>query len=142
MRRDRRWRHRVVTALLAAFAVAGPFAHAAHAAGKVDWSQAIRVPIDLADYQFVPSRLTLQRGTVYRLHLHNIGKEMHEFTAPGFFAASLVQDAGKLANGGREVVLQPGASADVNVVPERAGHYELACADHDWEGMVGEIVVK
>ena len=142
MRRACRLRLRSVALLLASFGVACAVSGASHAAGKLDWSHAVRVSVDLADYQFVPAHLTLQRGTVYRLHLRNVGKEMHEFTAPGFLAASLVQDSSKLANGGREVVLQPGASADIEVVPQRAGHFEIACADHDWEGMVGEIEVK
>lgn len=96
----------------------------------------------MKDYQFIPDRLTFQHGTVYRLHLVNQGKEMHEFTASAFFAASAVRDPRVLLNGGQQVALSPGGSVDVDFVPNRVGRYELTCADHDWAGMVGEIVVK
>jgi uncharacterized cupredoxin-like copper-binding protein len=46
-----------------------------------------------------------------------------------------------LANEGKEVVVQPGATADVYLVPLKPGTYRLICADHDWDGMVGQIVV-
>ncbi len=78
----------------------------------------------------------------YRLHLTNTGKDLHEFTAPAFFAEALVRDPPKLANGGQEVVLQPGETADIDLVPKRPGKYDLRCADHDWDGMVGSIEVQ
>ena len=42
----------------------------------------------------------------------------------------------------QEVVVQPGQAVDVYLVPMRAGTFRLTCADHDWDGMVGEIVVE
>jgi uncharacterized cupredoxin-like copper-binding protein len=112
------------------------------AAPAVDWSQAQPITVVMVDDRFEPDHLTFQRGAPYRLHLDNRGKEMHEFTAPEFFAAAVVRDPGKLANEGKEVVVQPGASADVYLEPLKAGSYHLTCADHDWDGMVGEIAVK
>ena len=47
-----------------------------------------------------------------------------------------------LSAGGREIVAQPRQQKDVFLMPRRAGRFELRCADHDWEGMVGEIVVE
>jgi uncharacterized cupredoxin-like copper-binding protein len=38
--------------------------------------------------------------------------------------------------------VQPGASADIDLEPVKAGTYKLICADHDWDGMTGEIVVE
>lgn len=107
-----------------------------------DWSQAQPVAVNLIDNSFVPDRLTFQHGVPYRLHLENHGKELHELTAPEFFAAAQVRDPQILANGGKEVVVQSGATADVFLIPQRPGSYRLWCADHDWDGMVGEIEVK
>jgi len=112
------------------------------AAPAVDWSSAMRVDVAMTEYRFMPDHLILQRGRVYRLHLVNTGKELHEFTAPAFFAASTVRDNRVLANGGQEVSVPAGGSADIDFVPNKTGSFDLTCADHDWAGMVGKIVVK
>jgi plastocyanin len=36
----------------------------------------------------------------------------------------------------------PGGSADIDFVPNKIGSFDLTCADHDWAGMFGKIVVK
>ncbi len=112
------------------------------ASPAVDWSHAQPMTVVMVDDVFQPDHLTFQHGTPYRLHLENHGKNLHEFTAPEFLAASIVRDPGQLANGGKEIVLQPGTSADVDLEPLKPGTYHLICADHDWDGMVGDIVVK
>lgn len=117
-------------------------AAATAAAPAIDWSQPQIARVELVDDRFVPDRLTFRQGVIYRLHLENHGKDMHEFTAPAFFAEAVVRDPGKLANGGQEVVVQPGETADVDFVPQRTGKYDLTCADHDWDDMVGSIEVQ
>ena len=94
------------------------------------------------EYHFIPDQLTFQHGTVYRLHLVNQGKELHEFTARAFFASTTVRDPKVLVSAGNEVSVPPGGSVDIDFIPNRAGRYELTCADHDWAGMVGRIMVK
>ena len=94
------------------------------------------------EYQFLPAELVFRPGVLYRLHLENTGHEMHEFTAPDFFKAVDVKNPDVLVAGGNEVLLQPGDSKDVLFVPRAAGTYRLTCADHDWAGMVGDIVVR
>lgn len=123
-------------------AAAACLAPASRAAPPVDWSQPQVVRVEMVDDRFVPDRLTFRHGVAYRLHLENHGKDLHEFTAPGFFAAALVRDPDKLANGGQEVVVQPGETADIDLLPQRPGHYDLTCADHDWDDMVGSIEVQ
>lgn len=107
----------------------------------MNWSQAHRVNVMMIDNRFKPDHLTFRQGVAYRLHLENQGKELHEFTAPAFFAASNVRDPAELANGGKEAVVQPGATADIYLEPLKAGNFPLTCADHDWDGMIGEIEV-
>jgi uncharacterized cupredoxin-like copper-binding protein len=112
------------------------------AARAVDWSKPQTMRVEMVDNRFVPDHLVFRHGVTYRLHLENHGKDMHEFTAPKFFAAATVRTPRKLANGGQEVVVQPGETADIDLVPQRPGHYDLTCADHDWDGMVGSIEVQ
>ena len=129
---------RAAAVLLAAATVAAP----AVAAPAVDWSKPQVVRVEMVDYRFVPDHLTFRHGVTYRLHLENNGKDLHEFTAAAFFAEAIVRDPGKLANGGQEVVVQPGETVDVELMPQKAGTYDLRCADHDWDGMVGSIDVQ
>lgn len=90
----------------------------------------------------MPDKLTFRHGVAYQLHLENHGKELHEFTAADFFAASVVRDPTMLANGGQDVVVQPGTTANLYLMPLKPGNFRLICADHDWDGMVGEITVE
>jgi uncharacterized cupredoxin-like copper-binding protein len=115
---------------------------AARAQPAVDWSQAQTVNLLMVDDRFEPDHLSFQHGVPYRLHMENHGKDLHEFTAPQFLADAFVRDPRVLANGGKEVVVQPGAEVDVYLVPMKAGAFRLICADHDWDGMVGEITVE
>jgi uncharacterized cupredoxin-like copper-binding protein len=117
--------------------------HAAMAATPAaDWSKPRIMRVEMVDYRFVPDHLTFRHGVTYRLHLTNAGKDLHEFTAPAFFAEAVVRDPRKLANGGQEVVVQPGETVDIDLMPQRPGKYDLSCADHDWDGMVGSIEVQ
>ena len=114
----------------------------APAAPAVDWSKATVLTVVLMEYGFTPNRLSFTRTLLYRLHLENRGKELHEFTAPNFFKAVTVRNPEVLVLDGREIVLHPGEQKDVYLVPQRAGHYSLICADHDWAGMTGDITIE
>jgi plastocyanin len=120
--------------LLALFAIPG------HAADP--WSNAQPMTVIMVDDRFQPDHLTFHAGTTYELRLENRGKDLHEFTAPEFFHATTVRDKRLLANGGIEVVVQPGRSARVLLLPRVKGEYKLTCADHDWDGMIGTITVE
>ena len=117
-------------------------ATAARAQPGVDWSKAQTIDLLMVDDQFEPDHLSFRHGVPYRLHMENRGKDLHEFTAPEFLADAIIRDPHVLANGGKEVVVQPGADVDVYLVPMKAGTFRLICADHDWDGMVGEITVE
>ncbi len=114
----------------------------ARAQPGVDWSKAEEVTVLMVDDRFVPDHLRFMHGVAYRLHLENQGTHLHEFTAPEFFADAIVRNPDQLANGDTEVVVQLGMAADVFLVPVKPGMFRLICADHDWDGMVGEIAVE
>ena len=102
----------------------------------------VRVDVAMVDYRFSPDHLSLEHGVHYRLHLENRGKELHEFTAPTFFAAAKLDNPEALNREHTEVVVQPGESKDVFFTPGPPGAYDLRCGDHDWDGMVGGITVR
>ncbi len=102
----------------------------------------VTVTVTMVDYKFEPDHLTFQHDVHYRLHLENHGKETHEFTAPLFFATAQIDNPDVLNRERTEVVMQPGDVKDLFLTPGKPGTYDLRCADHDWNGMVGGITVK
>ena len=100
------------------------------------------VTVAMKEYEFLPSHLIFRHGQTYRLHLVNLGKELHEFTAAKFFQSVEAKNPEILANGGGEIVLQPHEAKDFDFVAKKTGHFALTCADHDWIGMVGDIAVE
>jgi len=102
----------------------------------------VRIDVAMVDYRFSPDHLNLEHGVHYRLHLENRGKEIHEFTAPVFFAAARLDNPEALNRERTEVVVEPGESKDVFLTPGAPGPYDLRCGDHDWDGMVGGIPVR
>ena len=125
-------RRLVVAALLAAAAGCPPAVAAA----------AETVLLVMTEYRFTPDHLAFRQGVAYRLVMENRGKELHEFTAPAFLASITLANPDVLATGGKEVVVRPGERKELRFVPLRPGRYPMACADHDWAGMVGEIVIS
>jgi uncharacterized cupredoxin-like copper-binding protein len=105
------------------------------------WSGAEPLTVVLVDNHFQPDHVVFHAGRAYELRLENHGKDMHEFTAPAFLKAATVRDKRLLASGGTDIVVQPGQSIGIFLIAPARGHYELTCADHDWDGMVGEITV-
>lgn len=106
------------------------------------WAHPRVVTVVMVDDRFEPNQVTFHRGQPTELRLENHGHDMHEFTAPAFFQAATLRDRHVLASGGVEVVVQPGKSARVLLIPGKPGTYRLTCADHDWDGMVGTITVE
>jgi uncharacterized cupredoxin-like copper-binding protein len=106
------------------------------------WGNAQAMTVVMVDNRFQPDQLTFEQDKPYELILENHGKDMHEFTAPAFLKASTIKDKGLLANGGTDIVVQPGQTTHILLVAPAKGHYDLICADHDWDGMVGGITVN
>jgi uncharacterized cupredoxin-like copper-binding protein len=105
------------------------------------WARAQPVTVVMIDNSFEPDHIVFQAGKPYELRLENRGKELHEFTAPVFLKAATIRDKRVLASDGTDVVVQPGKSARIFLIAPPKGKYDLRCADHDWDGMVGSIEV-
>jgi uncharacterized cupredoxin-like copper-binding protein len=112
------------------------------AAAPSDWSTAQTVTVIETEYRFDPNHLTFGVGKPYRLRLENRGQELHEFTAPAFLQAVELGNPDVLNPERTEIVTQPGEQKELYFVPTRAGRYPFICADHDWAGMTGEIIVE
>jgi uncharacterized cupredoxin-like copper-binding protein len=100
------------------------------------------VTVVLRDNRFEPSRIVLHAGQTYALLLENRGREMHEFTAPAFLKAATIPDKHLLSNAGTDIVVPSGKSVTIVLTAPGKGQYDLSCADHDWDGMTGSIVVN
>jgi plastocyanin len=114
----------------------------ASAAGSRSAPQPVTLDLTMVDYRFIPDHLTFEHDVHYRLHLENHGKETHELTAPTFFASTDIDNPDALNRDRTEILMQPGETKDVFLTAHRPGTYDLRCADHDWDGMVGGITVK
>jgi uncharacterized cupredoxin-like copper-binding protein len=132
----------VITLVLVVVAVVGGSTGVGSSTASIDWTKAETVFVALIDYRFVPDHLAFRRGVPYRLRLENVGVETHEFTTPEFLKAITIGNPGVVGTYGREIVIQPHEQKDLYFVPTQIGRSDLRCADHDWAGMGGEIVVQ
>ena len=107
-----------------------------------DWARATDVTVRLKDYRFEPRSLAFRRGTPYRLRLENRSTHQHEFTSPAFFGAIAARNPDVVSTARPEIVVDPGQEKDLYFVAVAPGRYELLCADHDFAGMTGEIVIE
>lgn len=102
------------------------------------------IAVELSNFKFSPSELTLQHGHAYRLHLVNEAGGAHDFSAPEFFAASVIApaDRGSVVDG--KVKLAGHQTVDVTLTPQRVGSYDLHCSHflHSGMGMKGLITVQ
>jgi uncharacterized cupredoxin-like copper-binding protein len=102
------------------------------------------IAISLTDYAFTPNTLSLIGGVSYRLAFTNNETKDHNFSAPGFFAASQIATADQAKIRGGSIELGSGQTVEINVTPTRAGSYAFMCSHfmHSMMGMHGMITVK
>ncbi len=112
------------------------------AAANIDWGNAKTVEVKLTDFDFTPSKLSLHSRQPIRLILVNSGSGLHDFSAPGFFAAASYRSGGALPAGGKVPVAKD-ETAEIDLVPGAAGQYPLECTEflHTMLGMTGTIAV-
>ncbi|GMR05033.1 MAG: hypothetical protein BMS9Abin23_0958 [Thermodesulfobacteriota bacterium] len=87
------------------------------------------VAVQVSEYEFVPSTLSVTEGEAVRFVVKNTGKKAHEFEIKAF---------------GVEAVIPPGKSVNVTVHPGKIGVYNLLCdiPGHLERGMRGELIVR
>jgi uncharacterized cupredoxin-like copper-binding protein len=130
----------MIRAPLSIFAIVGILA--SFPAARAEERKAETVIVVGTDYVFTPNHLVFRVGSAYRLRFENRGKDLHEFTAPAFLKAIEISNREVLNQEGTEIVVEPGQAKDLYFVPRQAGRFPFACADHDWAGMTGDIVIE
>jgi uncharacterized cupredoxin-like copper-binding protein len=153
---------RLTLAAILVTASVGP----AYAAGDLSRQEPIAITVELGRpgvHAFVPSRLRLETGKLYKLVLKNSSNDPHYFTSHAFTQliytrkVQLVQERdGKPATLAefkgaiREIEVYPGSTAEWWFVPVATGRVtDLRCGivgrdgkSHADHGMVGEIVIE
>jgi uncharacterized cupredoxin-like copper-binding protein len=102
------------------------------------------VAIDLSNFKFTPSAVTLKSGQPYVLHISNKASGGHDLVAKAFFAAATIAPADRERVSHGEVELKGGETVDVHLTAPAAGTYEMHCSHfmHASFGMTGTIVVE
>ena len=103
------------------------------------------IGVQLANFSFTPESIILDHGHSYVLRLANVADGGHDFTAPEFFAASVIAaDDRRLIEDG-EVEVPPGQVREIHLTaPGATGKYHLKCSHsfHKMFGMSGSIIVR
>jgi len=102
---------------------------------------AATIVLRLSNFSFTPDRLQLRVGVPVHLNFVNVSGGGHNFSAPEFFAASLIVSGLPPKDGTIEVASE--ASTDLTLIPRAAGTYEFRCRHflHSVLGMSGTILV-
>ncbi len=129
------------------------------AAGDLSGQTPVEVKVELGDakdgMRFVPDRIQLETGKLYRLVLVNPSPQKHYFSSAGLADAVFTRkvqvngpDGKPLAEVKgpvREIEVYPGATAEWWFVPVKAGTFgDLKCTipGHEVRGMKGAIEVR
>jgi uncharacterized cupredoxin-like copper-binding protein len=105
--------------------------------------------------RFVPDRIELETGRLYKLVLHIPSPQKHYFSSDAFAGAVYTRKVQVLDKAGatlaevkgaiREIEVYPGQQAERWLVPVKAGTFDdLKCSipGHAGQGMTGTIVVR
>lgn len=129
------------------------------AAGDLTQQTPIDIKVQLGDEKdskrFVPNKLELETGKLYRLILSNPSAEKHYFSSEGFSQAVFTRKVQVNGAAGktlaevkgviREIEVYPNAVTEWWFVPIKAGNFgDLKCTipGHAEAGMVGHILIK
>ena len=98
--------------------------------------------IRLSNFAFEPEEIRLRTGVPVRLLLVNESSGGHNFSAPGFFAASQFPTGSAPPAGVIDVPAR--GRVEVTVVPVTPGTYRVECTHflHALFGMTGRIIVE
>lgn len=101
------------------------------AVDEADWSKAVDLSLRIRQGDFNPMVLSLRVGAPYRLTLVNDDDVVHSFAAAEFFAEAAVKSLEptetpiKPGSALEVVLLEPGASRTVELIPLREGTYDF-----------------
>jgi uncharacterized cupredoxin-like copper-binding protein len=109
------------------------------------------VRIELSEYAFSPSRVTLKVGRAITLKVVNRGRMTHMFASQYLGSQDLEIEGADMEvdapNGVKYVKLRPGKSAEIKFTPAQKGTFDFWCdvktegRTHRDRGMKGQLVV-
>lgn len=108
--------------------------------------------VEMSDFVYSPSSITLPAGQPVTLSLNNTGKIEHDFVVEAIDATTeVVQDNGSNAhhahgaeqNYDLHVSARPGETSIVKLTIAEPGTYKIICSvpGHKEAGMIGELIV-
>ena len=110
------------------------------------------VRIELSEYAFSPSQVTLKAGRAVRLKVVNTGRATHMFASAYLGSQDLEIEEADIEvdapKGIKYVKLQPGKSAEIKFTPAQKGTFDFSCdvrtggRTHRDRGMKGQLVVN
>jgi uncharacterized cupredoxin-like copper-binding protein len=110
------------------------------------------VQIELSEYSFNPTQVTLKAGRAVTLKVVNKGRATHMFASQYLSSQDLEIEGTDMEvdapNGVKYVKLQPGKSAEIKFTPSQKGTFEFSCEvktggrTHRDRGMKGQLVVN
>jgi len=122
--------------------------NAADFVAAADWDAQKELVVELDEFSFTPSDLTLEVGTPYVMTIRNVGAEKHYFTAHEFYRAIATRKAETAQSEVKvpyftAIEVYPGQEAEFFFIPVMAGTYEFFCEikGHADKGMRGTITV-
>ncbi len=150
---------KITAQALLLIATLASYTDVALAAGDMTQQTPIDIKVQLGDaknaMRFVPDKIELETGKLYRLILSNPSPEKHYFSSEGLSQAVFTRKV--QVNGGsgkalaevkgviREIEVYPNAVTEWWFVPIKTGHFgDLKCTipGHTEAGMVGHILIK
>ena len=110
------------------------------------------VRIELSEYAFSPTQVTLKAGRAVRLKVVNTGRATHMFASAYLGSQDLEIEGADTEvdapKGIKYVKLQPGKSAEIKFTPAQKGTFDFSCdvrtggRTHRDRGMKGQVVVN
>jgi len=123
-------------------------ANSADFVAAADWDTAETLVVELSEFMFSPSDISLVAGQPYIIELVNVGTVKHEFTAGAFFRTVATRKAETAESEVKvpfftEIEVFAGKSVELYLIPLIPGTYDLVCEieGHFEAGMFGTITV-
>lgn len=110
------------------------------------------VRIELSEYAFSPTQVTLKVGRAVTLKVVNTGRSVHMLASQYLSSQDLEIEGADMEvdapNGVKYVKLQPGKSVEIKFTPAKTGTFDFSCdvktggRTHRDRGMKGQFVVN
>ena len=102
----------------------------------------VKLDVVMVDYKFIPDHLISSMTCIIACTWKTTARKPTNSPHRRFLRTAKIDNPDILNHERSEIVVQPGETKDLFLTPGKPGTYDLRCADHDWDGMVGGITVQ